>query len=80
LVLRRIHAAVVTSVALLKIQKEVITQNFANHYVLLVLVDLILSAEFVLTGVLHVLEALPLKEDVQFILLQGHYVRALAED
>jgi hypothetical protein len=69
---------VVTQVVVLEGEEVLVGVDLAQHDVLIVLVDLVLAPTVVLKMVLHVLETLPLEEDVQLVVLHLHYVRTLA--
>lgn len=69
----------VASIAILHAEEILIGIDLPQHDILVILIDVVLPAPFV-EGILHVLEALALEEDVQLVVFYLHYVWALAVD
>ena len=69
----------VASAAFLHAEEIFIGIDLSKHDILVIFIDVVLSTSFV-KGILHVLEALALEEDVQLVVFDLHYVRALTVD
>jgi hypothetical protein len=77
---RVLLSGVVALGGLLHGEEVLIGDYLPEHDVLVVIVQLVLLALLRRVRVLHVLEALPLEEDVQLVVLDLHDVRTLAVD
>lgn len=61
-------------------EKVLIGDYLSQHDVFVVIVEAVLLAFLRIVGILHILETLPLEEDVQLVVLYLHYVGTLAVD
>lgn len=67
----------VSGIVILHAEEVLIGIDLPEHDILVIFIDVVLLAALV-EGVLHVLEALPLEEDIQLVVFYLHYVGALA--
>lgn len=69
----------VSGIVILHAEEVLIGIDLPEHDILVIFIDVVLLAALV-EGVLHVLEALTLEEDIQLVVFYLHYVGALAVD